>query len=212
MAKKSSTWTMTIFEEEDDCVQVKIKGPSRKINDLLMLETLLRGLRSWDTDVDFKEGKMPKEITKHWIMPLTKVKAKMNPIGQKKSAKKKKGAEEKEFEYAIQLYRDFNDTEPSEIVMQKVWLPDENSPLVALGEGECPFVGYTSGKTNKEGKLYTYIHHFGEDEKGNISGERPKIYVTVPPPGYRPVIMIMGGIFDIETRVSDGKELKWLVD
>ena len=61
MAKKSSTWTMTIFEEEDDVIKVKLKGPSRKVNDLMVLETLLRGLRAWDTDVDFKEARCQKK-------------------------------------------------------------------------------------------------------------------------------------------------------
>jgi hypothetical protein len=211
VAKKSSTWTMTIFEEEDDRIEVRIKGPSRKINDLLMLETLLRGMRAWETDVDFKEGKMPKEITKFWFMPLNKVKAKLNPKG-KKQKQKKTSAEEVEFEHAIQLYKEFNGTSPSAIVTAKVWLPDENSPLVALGEGECPFVGYSSGKTNDDGKLDTYIHHFGEDDTGNVTGNRPRIYVTVPPSGFSPVIMIIGGDFDIETRTSGNRKLKWLVD
>ena len=128
MAKKSSTWTMTIFEEEDDVIKVKLKGPSRKVNDLMVLETLLRGLRAWDTDVDFKEGKMPKEITKTWIMPLTKIKAKLNPIRGKKI--KANDDEVKDFEHAIALYRDFNGVEPSEIVMTPVWMPDATSPLL----------------------------------------------------------------------------------
>ncbi len=208
MARKSSTWTMTIYEEEDDVIEVRLKGPSRKINDLMVVETLLRGLKAWDTDVDFKEGKMPKEITKTWFMPLTRVKAKLNPIKGKKV--KDKDAV-RDFDHAIQLYEDFNGVEPSEIIMAKVWMPDPQSPLVALGEGECPFVGYTSGKTNKKGELDTYIHHFGEDDDGEITKERPRIYVTVPPKGYKPVIMIIGGEFDIETRLTGGKELKWLV-
>jgi hypothetical protein len=211
MGKKSSTWTMTIYEEDDDILEVRIKGPSKKWNDLLMLETMLQGLRSWGMDVDFKEGKMPKEITKFWYLPLSSVKAKLNPKGKKIKGKKTKTAEEKEFDYAVQLYRDFNGVEPEEIVMRKVWMPDGQSPLVALGEGECPFVGYTSGKTNKDGQLDTYIHHFGEDDKGDITKARPRIYVTVPPKGYSPVIMIIGGEFDIETRLTGGRELKWLV-
>tara|TARA_B100000287_G_scaffold296136_1_gene279349 strand:- start:9991 stop:10617 length:627 start_codon:yes stop_codon:yes gene_type:complete len=206
--RKSSTWEMTIYEEEDDILEVQLKGPSKKIDDLILLEILLRGLKAWDTDVDFKEGKMPKEITKTWIMPLSRVKAKLNPIKGKKVASKE---EVKDFDHAIKLYREFNGVEPTEIVMAKVWLPDEQSPLVALGEGECPFVGYTSGKTNKKGELDTYIHHFGEDDDGKITKERPRIYVTVPPKGHKPVIMIMGGEFDIETRLTGGQELKWLV-
>lgn len=207
--RKSSTWEMTIYEEEDDVITVKLKGPSKKVNDLMILETLLRGLRAWDTDVDFKEGKMPARITKTWKMPLTKVKAKLNPVKGKKISKDKDA--ERDFEHAIALYRDFNGVEPSEIVMANIWMPDSQSPLVALGEGECPFVGYTSGKTNKNGELDTYIHHFGEDDDGKITKERPRIYVTVPPQGYKPVIMIIGGEFDIETRLTGGKELKWLV-
>jgi len=210
MAKKSSTWQMTIFEEEDDIIMVKLKGPSRKVNDIMVLETLLRGLKAWDTDVDFKEGETPKEITKTWMMPLTKVKAKLNPIKGKK-IKAGDDGDVRDFEHAIALYRDFNGVEPDEIVMAPVWMPDATSPLVALGEGECPFVGYTSGKTNKNGDLDTYIHHFGEDDDGEITKERPRIYVTVPPKGYKPVIMIIGGEFGIETRLSGGKELKWLV-
>jgi hypothetical protein len=208
LARKSSTWEMTVFEPEGDIMEVRIKGPSKKVNDLIMLETLLRGLRAWDTDVDFKEGKMPENITKAWFMPLTKVKAKVNPVGEKKEDSKQA---KDDMEYALQLYRDFNGVEPEEIVMVSAWMPDQNSPLVALGEGECPFIGYTSGKTNSNGDQDTYIHHFGEDEAGNITKSRPRVYVTVPPPGYKPVIMIIGGEFDIETRVADGKELKWLV-
>ncbi len=208
MARKSSTWTMTIYEEDDDVLEVSLKGPSKKVNDLMMLETLLKGLRAWDTDVDFKEGKMPKEITKTWLMPLSRVKAKLNP-GKGKKVKETQASSD--FDHAIKLYQDFNGLEPTEIVMAKVWLPDPQSPLVALGEGECPFVGYSSGKTNKKGELDTYIHHFGEDDDGNITKERPRIYVTVPPKGYKPVILILGGEFEIETRLTGGKELKWLV-
>ena len=72
---------MTVFEEDDGILEVRIKGPSKKVNDLMMLEVLLRGLRSWDSDVDFKEGVMPKDITKTWFLPVNSIKAKMNPAG-----------------------------------------------------------------------------------------------------------------------------------
>ena len=105
---------------------------------------------------------------------------------------------------AIDLYRQFNGTDPTEIVSKTVWLPDENSPLVALGEGDCPFIGYTSAKTNKKGEKDDYIHHFGEE-----GGQPPKLYVTCPPPGYERIMMIIGGDWKIEER-ADGK--LWLVD
>lgn len=209
MARKSSTWEMTIFEEEDGYMVVKVKGPSAKVNDIQTLSKLLRNLRAWDTDVDFKEGKMPKTITQTWMMPMTKIKAKLNPI-KGKTIKDNENAE-RDFDHALKLYREFNGVDASEIIAEKAWMPDEESPLVALGEGECPFVGYTSGKTNKDGNMDTYIHHFGEDDDGKITKERPRIYVTVPPKGYKPVIMIIGGEFDIETRLTGGQELKWLV-
>ena len=209
MARKSSTWEMTIFEEEDGYMVVKVKGPSAKVNDIQTLSKLLRNLRAWYTDVDFKEGTMPKTITQTWMMPMTKIKAKLNPI-KGKTIKDNENAE-RDFDHALKLYREFNGVDASEIIAEKAWMPDEESPLVALGEGECPFVGYTSGKTNKDGNMDTYIHHFGEDDDGKITKERPRIYVTVPPKGYKPVIMIIGGEFDIETRLTGGQELKWLV-
>lgn len=221
MPKKSSKWELTIHEDEDDILEVHLKGPSDKAKtDLMMLEVLLRGLRAWDSDVNFQDGKAPKTITKKWFLPLTKVKAKLNPLrGAKKKSKKSKKIqrqEEEDFEHAIRLYKEFNGVDPSEILTEEIWLPDDtggpHSMLVALGEGECPFVGYTSGKTNKKGDLDTYIHHFGEDEAGEITLSRPRIYTTVPPPGYRPIIIIAGGVFDIEDRTANGKTLKWLVN
>jgi hypothetical protein len=204
--RKSSKWELTIYEEEDDELKVCIKGPSKKVQDLMMLEVLLRGLRSWDSDVDFKDGQTPKDITKTWIMPLSKVKAKLNPS---KQGKAKPVNREEEFEHAIEMYRKFNGTDPSEIVVQKLWMPDESSPLVAIGEGTCPFVGYSSGKTNKKGEMDTYIHHFGEDDAtGEMSFERPRIYVTMPPAGYQRMLIIVGGDWDIEER-QDG--IYWLV-
>lgn len=219
MPKKSSTWEVTIHEDEGDLLEVHLKGPSRKVNDLMMLEVLLRGLRSWDSDVNFKDGTAPKTITKKWFLPLSKVKAKLNPLRGSKKAKAKsrsiKKQEEQDFEHAIRLYKEFNGVDPTELVHETIWLPDDsggpNSMLVALGEGTCPFVGYTSGKTNKNGELDTYIHHFGEDEDGNITLERPRIYITVPPPGYKPIIIIHGGVWGVEDRTADGKTHKWLV-
>ena len=127
-------------------------------------------MKTWDTDVDFKADA---EITKTWIMPLTKIKQ-TQPHQRKKI--KANDDEVKDFEHAIALYRDFNGVGQSEIVMTPVWMPDATSPLVALGENECPFVDYL-GKTNKDGELDTYIHHFGEDDDGKITKERPRIYV-----------------------------------
>lgn len=218
--KKSSKWEITIHEDEDDVLEVHLKGPSAKVNDLMMLEVLLRGLRSWDSDVNFQDGKAPKEITKKWFLPLSKVKAKLNPSTKTKGTKSKKiqRQEEQDFEHAIRLYKEFNGTDPKEMISEEVWLPDNtggpHSPLVAIGEGTCPFVGYSSGKTNSKGELDSYIHHFGEDDDGNITMERPRIYVTVPPPGYRPILLIIGGVFDIEDREdpNTGKTLKWLVN
>lgn len=316
MAKKSSKWELTIHEDEGDVVEVHLKGPSAKVNDLNMFEVLMRGLRAWDSDVNFQDGKAPKEITRKWFLPLSKVKAKLNPIrgGKAKKSKEKntridlsqfeipsqnrgirgpwepspwdddevidkspkgrdgtiakvvpwgknrevseahrkaiaavpqmidelkrlyamedqmkknpkgkttkkiKRQEEEDFEHAIKLYKEFNGVDPKEMISQEVWLPDNSggphSPLVAIGEGTCPFVGYSSGKTNGKGDLDAYIHHFGEDEDGNITMERPRIYVTVPPPGYRPILLIIGGVFDIEDREdpNTGKTLKWLVN
>ena len=217
MPKKRSTWQLTIHEDEDDGVEVHLTGPSNKVNDLNMFEVLCRGLRAWDSDVkNFQDGKAPKTITRKWMMPLTKIKAKLNPIKGKKSKSKKIATqEEKDFDHAIRLYKEFNGVDPKEMITQEVWLPDDSggphSMLVAIGEGTCPFIGYTSGKTNKKGEMDTYIHHFGEDDDGNITKERPRLYVTVPPPGYKRVLMLIGGDWDIEDRTADSTTLKWLV-
>jgi hypothetical protein len=214
MARKSSKWELSILEEDDGILEVRIKGPSKKVSDLMMLEVLMRGLRSWDSDVDFKEGVMPKDITKTWYLPVNAVKAKMNPAGKKTKIDTKISPDDLDsMEHAFNLYREFNGIDASEVKIETTWLPDEQSPLVAIGEGTCPFVGYTSGKTNKGGELDTYIHHFGEDEDSKITLERPRIYVTVPPPGYKPILLILGGVFAIEDRVDPktGEKLKWLV-
>lgn len=188
---------MTILHHSNE-VEVKFTGPSKGANDLLAIEALLRGLKSWDTDIDFKEGKAPKKITKKWFLPLSKIKAKLNP-----GSKKKKNKHEVPDE-AVELYRRFNNAEPNEIIVKKVWMPDANSPLVALGEGYCPFVGYSSAKASKKGDIEKYIHHFGEE-----GGDMPRVYVTCPPPGHERVIMIMGGDWAIEER-EDGN--LWLVN
>ncbi len=198
MASKSSKWEMVISHHNDE-VEVKFTGPSKSANDLLAIEALLRNLNSWDMDIDFKEGKAPKNITKKWFLPLKKVKAKLNPG----SSGKKKGEHDIPQE-AVELYRQFNNTEPNDIVVKKVWLPDANSPLVALGEGYCPFVGYSSAKASKKGDIEKYIHHFGEE-----GGEKPRIYVTCPPKGHERVIMILGGDWKIEEREDNNL---WLVD
>lgn len=194
MAK--SKWEVTMEEKGDEFV-VTFNGKSNKSHHLLGLEALLRGLRSWGQDIDFKDGKTPKNFKKTWFLPNGKVKAKLNPG-------KGKGKKANVSDDAMQLYRQFNGTDPKSVDVVKVWLPDENSPLVALGEGECPFIGYESAKTNKEGKIDQYIHHFGEE-----GGKRPKLYVTMPPPGKERMLIILGGDWDIEER-GDGN--LWLVD
>ena len=184
------------MEEKGDEFLVTFNGKSNASHHLLGLETLLRGLRSWGNNIDFKDGKTPKVFKKTWHLPNGKVKAKLNPGNGKKKAKVT--------DDAMMLYRQFNGTDVKSIDVVQVWLPDENSPLVALGEGKCPFIGYESGKTNKDGEVDTYIHHFGEE-----GGERPKLYVTMPPEGMGRLLIIYGGDWDIEER-SDGN--LWLVD
>ena len=193
MAK--TKWVMEVEEKGDELV-VDISLPSDDAGTLLSLETLLAGLHSWGQDIDFKDGKKPKRITKTWYLPTKKVKAKLNPKGKKvKQAVISNDAK--------QLYRQFNGSEPKEIIVAKAWLPDENSPLVALGEDYCPAVMYRSAKAG-DGETSTYIHHFGETGK-----EMPRIYVTMPPEGYDPMIVITGGGWAIEMR-DDGN--LWLVD
>lgn len=194
---KKSKWEVTMEEKGDEFV-VTFNGKSNASHHLLGLEALLRGLRSWGQDINFKEGKTPKSFKKTWFLPNGKVKAKLNPT------KGKKGKAEVTAD-AMQLYRQFNGTEVKSIDVVQAWLPDENSPLVALGEGECPFIGYESGKTNEDGEeVDTYIHHFGEE-----GGKRPRLYVTMPPKGMARLLIIYGGDWDIEER-SDGN--LWLVD
>jgi len=191
-----SKWEVTMEEKGDEFV-VTFNGKSNKSHHLLGLEALLRGLRSWGQDIDFKDGKTPKNFKKTWFLPNGKVRAKLNPG-------KGKGKKANVSDDAMQLYRQFNGTDPKSVDMVKMWLPDENSPLVALGEGECPFIGYESAKTNKKGNIDQYIHHFGEE-----GGKRPKLYVTMPPPGMDRMLIILGGDWDIEER-GDGN--LWLVD
>ena len=193
---KKSKWEVTMEEKGDEFV-VTFNGKSNSAHHLLGLEALLRGLRSWGQDIDFKDGKTPKNFKKTWYLPNGKVKAKLNP-GPGKGKKAKVSND------AMQLYRQFNGTDPKSVDVVKVWLPDENSPLVALGEGECPFIGYESGKANKKGEIDTYIHHFGEE-----GGKKPKLYVTMPPEGMEKMLIILGGDWDIEER-GDGN--LWLVD
>ena len=144
-------------------------------------------------------GKTPKNFKKTWFLPNGKVKAKLNPGPAGKGKDKAKVSRD-----AMQLYRQFNGTDPKSVDVVQVWLPDENSPLVALGEGECPFIGYESGKANKRGEIDTYIHHFGEE-----GGKKPKLYVTMPPEGMERMLIILGGDWNIEER-GDGN--LWLVD
>ena len=195
---KKSKWEVTMEEKGDEFV-VTFNGKSNTAHHLLGLEALLRGLRSWGQDIDFKDGKTPKNFKKTWFLPNGKVKAKLNPGPAGKSKDKAKVSKD-----AKQLYRQFNGTDPKSVDVVQVWLPDENSPLVALGEGECPFIGYESGKANKKGEIDTYIHHFGEE-----GGKKPKLYVTMPPEGFSSMLIILGGDWNIEER-GDGN--LWLVD
>jgi len=195
---KKSKWEVTMEEKGDEFV-VTFNGKSNTAHHLLGLEALLRGLKSWGQDIDFKDGKTPKNFKKTWFLPNGKVKAKLNPGPAGKGKDKAKVSRD-----AMQLYRQFNGTDPKSVDVVQVWLPDENSPLVALGEGECPFIGYESGKANKRGEIDTYIHHFGEE-----GGKKPKLYVTMPPEGMERMLIILGGDWNIEER-GDGN--LWLVD
>ena len=197
---KKSKWEVTMEEKGEEFV-VTFNGKSNTAHHLLGLEALLRGLRSWGQDIDFKDGKTPKNFKKTWYLPNGKVAAKLNPGPAKKTKGKGKANVSDD---AMQLYRQFNGTDPKSVDIVKVWMPDENSPLVALGEGECPFIGYESGKANKKGEIDTYIHHFGEE-----GGKKPKLYVTMPPEGMDKMLIILGGDWDIEER-GDGN--LWLVD
>lgn len=188
------------MEEKGDEFVVTFNGKSNTAHHLLGLEALLRGLRSWGQDIDFKDGKTPKNFKKTWFLPNGKVKPKLNPGPAGKKGKGKANVSKD----AMQLYRQFNGTDPKSVDVVQVWLPDENSPLVALGEGECPFIGYESGKANKKGDIDTYIHHFGEE-----GGKKPKLYVTMPPEGMERMLIILGGDWNIEER-GDGN--LWLVD
>lgn len=201
MPKQSSKWTMTVFHEENGTLQVRFEGPANKAKDMHALEAAIRGLRSWDIEPHFVDGKAPKTMKRDWLMPIKRIAAKMNPGNGKK--KKSKGSKTTD-EDAIDLYRRFNGTDPNDIKHEQVWLPDESSPLVALGEGFCPFVGYSSAKTNTKGEEDKYIHHFGEE-----GGKKPRLYVTCPPPGYQRMLVIYGGDWDIEER---GDGLLWLVN
>jgi hypothetical protein len=199
MATQSSKWTMRIFNEEGGELQVRFEGPANQVKDLQAIEAALRGLNAWHIEPNFKEGSSPKKVKRDWFLPIKKVAAKFNPSGKKKTMKGK--ATEGD---AIDLYRRFNNTEPSEIKRVEVYLPDENCPLVALGEGFCPFIGYSSAKTSKTGDVDKFIHHFGEE-----GGTKPKVYVSCPPPGYDRLLIIYGGDWGIEER-DDG--LLWLVN
>jgi len=193
-----SRWNVTMEERNGEFI-VEFEGSAKKTDDLLAAEALLRSASSWGHDINFKDGVAPKTVKKKWILPLTKVKARINPG----KGKKKKGKGEVSDD-AMQLYRQFNGEEPKNIEIVEAWLPDMNSPLVALGEAFCPFIGYESAKANKKGEIDTYIHHFGEE-----GGEKPKLYVTMPPKGYKRMLLIIGGDWDIEER-GDGKT--WLVN
>ena len=89
MAKKSK-WEVTMEEKNGDFI-VTFDGNSNATHHLLGLEALCRGLKSWGHDVNFKDGTAPNKITKKWILPTKKVKAKLNPhLGGKKKSKKTK--------------------------------------------------------------------------------------------------------------------------
>ena len=192
-----SKWNMSITEKDDELV-VKFNGSSSKAGDLLALETALRNIKAWSQDIDFKDGKTPQKITKTWFVPLKSVKPKLNPT--KSKGGKSVGNEVNDD--ALKFYEMVNKTEPSEINHEEVWVPREGDALVAIGEGPCPFIGYMSSKISEDGKMDTFIHHFGEE-----GDEQPRLYVTMPPPGYKRMMIIYGGDWGIEDR--DGTW--WLV-
>ena len=165
----------------------------------MILEALLKKTKSFDAETPFQDGKAPKKLKRKWWLPLKSRKARKNP-GSKSS---KVGRHNVPTD-AVEMYRLFNGCEPDSLEYSQTWLPDEHSPLVALGEGDCPFIGYSSAKSSKDGNIEDYIHHFGEE-----GGDKPRLFVTQPPKGFNPVLMIIGGDWEIEIR-GDGK--LWLVN
>ena len=195
MAK--SKWEVTIEEKGSD-VKITWSGDSKSIPQIHAIEALLKNLSSFDTDSPFKEGTAPKKTKRIWNLPL-----KSRRIRRNGKTAGKKGETHAVPKDAVELYRLFNGCEPDQLKQMEVWLPDNETPLVAIGEGECPFIGYSSAKDSPNNKIENYIHHFGEE-----GGEKPRVFVTMPPDGYKKMMVIIGGDWDIEKR---GDKL-WLVN
>ena len=195
MAK--STWKVTIEEKGDD-VKMVWEGNTKNIPQIHAIEELLKGLQSFDAESPFKDGTAPKKQKRTWHLPL-----KSRRIRRNGKHAGKKGEMHNVPQEAIDLYRMFNGCEPDQLQHMEIWLPDEETPLVAIGEGDCPFIGYSSAKDSPDGSIENYIHHFGEE-----GGDKPRVFVTMPPKGYKRMMLIIGGDWDIEKR---GDKL-WLVD
>ena len=195
MAK--SKWQVTIEEKGDD-VKITWEGDSKSIPQIHAVETLLKILTSFDADSPFTDGKAPKKTKRTWDLPLKSRRIRRNGKTAGKKGKKHDVPEE-----AVELYRMFNGCEPDQLKQMEIWLPDDETPLVAIGEGDCPFIGYSSAKDSPDGSIENYIHHFGEE-----GGKKPRVFVTMPPKGYKKMMVIIGGDWDIEKR---GEKL-WLVD
>jgi len=191
------TYKVTVEEDGND-LYVKWEGDSKHLSMVHALEALLKRLTTFDAETPFQDGVAPKRLSRTWYLPLKSRKARSNPKGKKSTTNHKVPKD------ALQLYRLFNGEDPKEITEMKIFLPDKDHPLVALGEGDCPFIGYSSAKDSKTGDLDDYVHHFGEE-----GGTKPRLCVTMPPEGYAPILMIIGGDWKIEER-ADGKY--WLVD
>lgn len=195
MAK--SKWTVTIEEKGDD-VKVTWEGNSKSVPQIHAIEALLKNISSFDTDSPFVEGEAPKKTKRIWELPL-----KSRRIRRNGKTAGKKGEKHDVPEDAIELYRLFNGCEPDQLDQMELWLPDDETPLIAIGEGDCPFIGYSSAKDSPDGKIENYIHHFGEE-----GGTKPRVFVTMPPKGYKQMMLILGGDWGIEKR---GDKL-WLVN
>ena len=89
MPKPSSKWTMTVYHEEGGTLQVRFEGPANKAKDMHALEAAIRGLRAWDIEPHFQDGKSPQKMKRDWLLPIKKIAAKLNPGHGKKSKKGK---------------------------------------------------------------------------------------------------------------------------
>ena len=113
---------MTVYHEEGGTLQVRFEGPANKAKDMHALEAAIRGLRAWDIEPHFQDGKSPQKMKRDWLLPIKKIAGKLNPGHGKKSKKGKGKTTDKD---AIDLYRRFNGTDPNDIKHEQVWLPDE---------------------------------------------------------------------------------------